>query len=135
MSSFIFECYWLNWLMNKTMRCQKQNRTSLITTRVANNFLQVIYSLKTPYSYDRTGNYLNYYYLNTFHGVGTSWIINNNFHCLHFYCLTLRQESWFFETHFKDPFRNKVQVPGKTGHEKKNIQRGQTANCCCSKHL
>ena len=42
------------------------NLTSLTTTPVANNFLQVIYSLKTEYSYDVTGNYLNYYHLNTF---------------------------------------------------------------------
>ena len=66
---------WLAKLVDElTMRCQKHNRTSLITTRVANNFLQVIYSLKTQYSYDLTGNYLNYYYLNTLHGVGISWL-------------------------------------------------------------
>ena len=66
---------WLAKLVDElTMRCQKHNRTSLITTRVANNFLQVIYSLKTQYSYDLTGTYLNYYYLNTLHGVGISWL-------------------------------------------------------------
>ena len=40
-----------------TMRCQKHNLTSPITTRVANNFLQVIYSLKNQYSYDVTRKY------------------------------------------------------------------------------
>ena len=43
------------------MRCEKQNLTSLITTRVANNFLQVIYSFKNQYSYDVATNYLTYY--------------------------------------------------------------------------
>ena len=43
------------------MRCQKHNLTSLITTRVANNFLQVIYSFKNQYSYDVAMNYLTYY--------------------------------------------------------------------------
>ena len=40
-----------------TMRCQKHNLTSPIATRVANNFLQVIYSLKNQYSYDVTRKY------------------------------------------------------------------------------
>ena len=43
------------------MRCEKHNLTSLITTRVANNFLQVIYSFKNQYSYDVAMNYLTYY--------------------------------------------------------------------------
>ena len=41
-----------------TIRCQKRNPTSPITTRVANNFLQVIYTLKNQYSYDVTKKYL-----------------------------------------------------------------------------
>ena len=41
-----------------TMRCQKHNTTNLITTGVANNFLQVIYSLKNQYSYDVTRKYV-----------------------------------------------------------------------------
>ena len=66
---------WLAKLVDElTMRCQKHNRTILITTRVANNFLQVIYSLKTQYGYDLKGTYLNYYYLNTLHGVGITWL-------------------------------------------------------------
>ena len=43
------------------MRCEKHNLISLITTRVANNFLQVIYSFKNQYSYDVAMNYLTYY--------------------------------------------------------------------------
>ena len=44
------------------MQCQKHSLASLMTTRVATNFLQVIYSLKNQYSYDVTRNYLNCYY-------------------------------------------------------------------------
>ena len=41
-----------------TMLCQKHNLTSPITTQVANNFSQVIYSMKNQYSYDVTRKYL-----------------------------------------------------------------------------
>ena len=34
----------------------------MITPRVANNLLQVIYNLKNQYSYDVTRKYLYYYY-------------------------------------------------------------------------
>ena len=86
-----------------TMWCQKHNRTNLITTRVPNNFLQVIYSLKTQYSYDVTENYLNYYLFKFFSRSWYQLIINNNFHCMHFYCLTIStwlgqcfDKQWFF---------------------------------------
>ena len=44
-----------------TMRCQKHNLTSPNYNTGANNFLQVIYSLNSQFSYDVTRNYLNYY--------------------------------------------------------------------------
>ena len=41
-----------------TVRCQLHNLTNLITAGVANNFLEVIYSLKDQYSYDVTRKYV-----------------------------------------------------------------------------
>ena len=38
----------------------------MITPRVANNLLQVIYNLKNQYSYDVTRKYLYYYYFKYF---------------------------------------------------------------------
>ena len=38
----------------------------MITPRVANNLLQVIYNLKNQYSYDVTRKYLYYYYFEYF---------------------------------------------------------------------
>ena len=54
-----FECGWAGYKCSYelTMRCQKHNLKSLISTRVANNFLQVIYSLKNQYSYDVRGDW------------------------------------------------------------------------------
>ena len=49
-----------------TTLCQKHNLTSVITLRVANNFLQVICNLKNQYSHDVTGKYLYYYYFKYF---------------------------------------------------------------------
>ena len=38
----------------------------MITLRVANNFLQVIYNLKNQYSHGVTGKYFYYYYFKYF---------------------------------------------------------------------
>lgn len=44
----------------------KHNLTNVITLRVANNFLQVIYNLKNQYSHDVARKYLYYYHFKYF---------------------------------------------------------------------
>ena len=49
----------------------------MITPRVANNLLQVIYNLKNQYSHDVTRKYLYYYYFKYFSLLGNT-IYNMN---------------------------------------------------------